>query len=762
MPFPRAALVILGLAAAPAASCGGDADPCQAAFGGEQWTAAASTCRVAFERTGAAGDGIRAALASDYLDDIATSTALARRLTAGPEAARAHRLLAESDRRAGHHAAAATRGATALALHAAAGADREVARDAYALAGVIASDGLYEDALPLIALARDAAVRCRDRRMQGHSEIGRGDMLRVLGDRIGAERAYEVAAGLLAPYCDRGEVRYKQARLHAAQGQITLARQALDEVLAGDAACHRPDVLQGIAINRAWLSWRRGELDAAEAEVAGLDDDVVDAAVIRALVRAARGDPAVAIAALAGAANSASGGSQWPWLLPHLEAQLEELRGDDAAAEAGYRRAIAAVARMRAAAPMHAGYLAASHRLPHEGLIGLYARHQRWRDALGVVLALDASGLLRAAAEPGVLGEGGVVEPAAGGERPVAITQVPSEDSLDVDSAVAAWAGRDLVVLVVPVRRFVPGVADRAWRIRVHDGAVTGADAGPADALDLAAERLLGDPGDRAAAAALGAALVPAGTAPLHVLPIGRVAQAPLAAVRIGDRLALADRPLLRVLGLRPRPAAPGRRSGAVVLGDPRGDLAAAASEARAVAAALHATAELGPAATVARLLAARGADVLHVAAHTDERAGRRVLHLADGDVVPRVILDQRIAPRLVVLASCGSAAARDEGGWGSLAAAFATAGSDHVLATQWSVDDTVAADLIHRFYAAGGVADPARALAAVQVALAAPSASTAWSAFTLIAAPPALRPRDPPARRRVDVGPAGPARSPR
>src|SRR5688572_28182306 len=166
MPFPRAALVILGLAATPLA-CGGDADPCEAAFRGERWEAAASTCGAAFERSGAAGDGIRAALASQYLDDIPTFTAIARRLTGGPEAARAHRLLAESDRRAGHHAAAAIRGATALALHAAAGADREVARDAYALAGVVASDGRYEEALPLIALARDAAVRCRDRRMQG-------------------------------------------------------------------------------------------------------------------------------------------------------------------------------------------------------------------------------------------------------------------------------------------------------------------------------------------------------------------------------------------------------------------------------------------------------------------------------------------------------------------------------------------------------------------------------------------------------------------
>jgi hypothetical protein len=735
MPFPRAALVILGLAAAPAASCSGDADPCAAAYQREDWKAAVATCGAAYQRTRDPVHGIRLAQASDYLDDLATSTAIARELAAGPEAARAHRLLAESTRRAGSHAAAATHAATALVLHATAGDDREVARDAHALAGVLATDGAYETALSAIALARDAAVRSRDRRMQGYSEMAGGDILRVVGDRAGAERAFDVAAGLLAPYCDRSWVLLKQAHLHMAQGQLTLAGQALGLIEASAGGCQQPDVERAVRVNRAWLAWRRGDLDAAAAQVAPLGD-FIEAEVMRALVRSARGDIAGAAAGLTAVTRREAPSAEWAWLAPHLLAQVEELRGADAAAEAAYRRAIAAVGRARAASPTHAAYVAASHRVPYEGLFGLLARHDRWREALALVIELDASDMLRTTARPGALGEGGLVEAERAEARPI-VTPTAGEAAIDVDGVLAAWAGRELVVIMVPSRRFVPGIADRAWRLHVRDGQVTGADVGAADAIELASERLLGDPRDGAAGSLLGAAVVPPGRGPLHVLPVGRVTQAPLAALRGGDALIVATRPLLRVLGLRPREQAAGPRRGAVVIADPGRDLAAAVGEARAVGAALGVAPHIGAAATFDRLAAARDADVLHVAAHADERAGRRVLHLADGDVSPGLVAAHRISPRLVVLASCGSAAARDEGGWGSLAAAFATAGSDHVLATQWSIDDAAAADLIRLFYAGGGVADPAAALAAAQVALARTSPTAAWAAFTLVAAPP-------------------------
>ena len=101
-----------------------------------------------------------------------------------------------------------------------------------------------------------------------------------------------------------------------------------------------------------------------------------------------------------------------------------------------------------------------------------------------------------------------------------------------------------------------------------------------------------------------------------------------------------------------------------------------------------------------------------------------------------------------MVLASCESATATDEGGWGSLAAAFLHAGSERVIASDRAVDDEEAQALMRGFYAASGVRDPARALGVSQAARAAalpadarPPAATTWAAFTVIAAPPRVPP---------------------
>jgi tetratricopeptide (TPR) repeat protein len=729
-----AALALLGLAA-----CGGAEEPCESAYRREEWANAVTACRARFERTGAPRDGIRLAQASDYVDDLATSAALARRLTPGPEAARAHRLLAESERRGGALAAAATHAATALVLHSGAGDDREAARDAYALAGVLATDGAYQAALVALELTRDAAVRSRDRRMQGMSELGRGDLLRLLGNRSFAERAYETAGGLLAPFCDRSYVLLKQGVLEAAYGQTTLARQALERALAAAPTCGQPGVVTTAHAQLAWLAWRAGDVANAQQHVAAIPDGEAESHVLTALIALQRGDDAGALAAFERAEARTAPEASWRWLAPTLRAQAEEQLGRAADAEVSYRRAMAAVARVRAASPAHAAYVAASHRMPHEGLIGLLASQGRWREVLAVIVDLDAGDMLRVHAAPGLVGADGVAAPAGAEHRAIATVPAAGAEARTLDGVLAAWRDRDLSIVVAPSPRTVGSGRDRVWRLEVRGGQVTGADVGPASAADALAERLIGDPRDREAAAALGAMLVPAGAGVLHVLPVGRIARAPLAALRAGDDLVVARRPLVRVLGLAPRTVGHrGPRTGAVVVGDPRRDLASAAAEARWVAGRLGTRAWLGPDATVERLLGAGSADVLHVAAHADERAGRRVIHLADLDVAPGLVVSARVAPRLVVLASCGSAASHDEGGWGSLAAAFVAAGSDHVVATQWSVDDAATAELVRRFYDAGGVASPAAALATAQAAMAAGD-GTAWAAFTVVASPPSL-----------------------
>ena len=82
-------------------------------------------------------------------------------------------------------------------------------------------------------------------------------------------------------------------------------------------------------------------------------------------------------------------------------------------------------------------------------------------------------------------------------------------------------------------------------------------------------------------------------------------------------------------------------------------------------------------------------------------------------------IAARRLAPSLVVLSTCIGAVPPRGDLAGSLAAAFVAAGADQVVATLRPVDDDGARELARRFYAAGGVDDPVRALADAQAALA-------------------------------------------
>jgi CHAT domain-containing protein len=143
----------------------------------------------------------------------------------------------------------------------------------------------------------------------------------------------------------------------------------------------------------------------------------------------------------------------------------------------------------------------------------------------------------------------------------------------------------------------------------------------------------------------------------------------------------------------------------------------------------------VGAAATRAAFLGAAGAAILHVAAHTAQGRGGATLDLSDGPIGLADIARLAPAPRLVVLASCGAAAGRDDAGNGSLTTAFLDAGADAVVGTRWSVGDAEAAQFIAAFYAANGARDPAHALA--QVELDPKLAMTTRAAFELFIARP-------------------------
>ena len=425
----------------------------------------------------------------------------------------------------------------------------------------------------------------------------------------------------------------------------------------------------------------------------------------------------------------------WPWEIALARAELSELSGGWFSAELAeyhYRRAIARVESFRSTAPSSSAHLVSSHRGPYDGLIALFARAGRWRDALAVILELDAGDVLRG--------------PSASRSKPA--------PAVAVDEVLSAWRGRDLVIVIAPAQRQIEPNRERAYRLRIANGQVTGEDVGSAREAQRWAWKLFVDPEDRAAAQELGRMIVPPGSSreTLDVLPIGPLGRVPLAALRDGDgSLILQRRPLARILAVRPRQGAAGAGAGSpVVIADPQGDLFSAAFEGHIVAGALGGAARLSGAWTASRatrdqLWAARGADLLHIAAHVG--GDRHVLSLADGEVTPAEIVQRGLAPRLAVLASCGSAAVWSEEGWGSLASAFLAAGTSTVVATDRSVDDGWSHSLMRDFYTQPDWrSDPARALAAAQQRMAAGAspderaeAARVWAAFFVLRGPPTV-----------------------
>ena len=143
------------------------------------------------------------------------------------------------------------------------------------------------------------------------------------------------------------------------------------------------------------------------------------------------------------------------------------------------------------------------------------------------------------------------------------------------------------------------------------------------------------------------------------------------------------------------------------VVADTRSDLKHAAIESRFVVQHTGATPRLGVNATVSALWAAADRPPLHVIAHSGVGMRGGYSALAYGQVTAADILAWRVGPRLVVLPTCASAATIRTEMWGSLAAAFLAAGSQHVVATLTSVQDRVAADFTRQFYRANGLRDP-------------------------------------------------------
>jgi hypothetical protein len=278
---------------------------------------------------------------------------------------------------------------------------------------------------------------------------------------------------------------------------------------------------------------------------------------------------------------------------------------------------------------------------------------------------------------------------------------------------------------------------DATWSLRHRRGVWTIRKVGERTQIRKLAEAYRVNPDDMQTASSLGAALfsmadIPTDGSPLVVLLDHDLAEIALAGLRLNNKYLVEQATLEEVLApeLLFQRASTHEWETSVVLGDPKGDLPAAASEARFVGKTLDVSPYLQTTATRAALMNSKHARVLHIAAHSRVDRGRAELTFSDGVVSTRDIVEGFIAPRLAVVASCNSDAGDDP--MSSLVSAFLAAGTAAVIGSKRSIDDHDTELLIRDFYRAGGVDDPAGALATAQrLALARRAPPHTWSALS-------------------------------
>lgn len=725
---------------------------CERAYRKDEYQHAIDLCGPSYERTKDASELVWAAESYVALGKYEEAGALAQRLIGGPRYGAGHKILSNvllrvspaKPQEAKFHATAAVQEfARTKDLSGQVGASRALSQASWALGEFGVALAAADDVVRL-------ATQLGDRRGEVAGHLLRADALQNMGDQIEATKALLRAAERAEHPCDKAWSHYRTGLQEMNGGLDSLARQEFMKAEQENLICGHAAMKIPLALSLAWLEREKAPRKAIERldMIKAAGEEGFESLLLRAYLAADRGALDEVETYLAEAEAAEPPDADWAWNLEVGKAELAELRGGlfgDSFAEYHYRRAIAMVSELRSETPTASAFLVATHRGPFDGLISLYARNGRWRDALAVVLELDASDMLRStaatskSAAPSALAE-------------ASAPRYPRRSTPAVDDILRAWAEsrRDLAISIAPAEREIGrgrGL-ERAYRMHVVGGEVRGEEVGDANVARKWAIELFEQPENVAAGQALGRLMVPpvASLAALDVLAIGVLGKAPLAALRSEDGAPIITRrPLARVVALHAERLRATGTDAPVIIADSKGDLRSAEVEGRLVARMVGDGARtfgLNPMqpATRESFRNARHASLLHVAGHADEHDGKRHLMLSDGTITPEEIVSERIAPQLAVLASCGSFAANDEEGWGSLAMALLEAGTSTVIATDRTVPDDASLELIRGFYRQPDWRTaPNAALARTQIELAGKLPAGVLAAYTVIQGPPDL-----------------------
>lgn len=645
-----------------------------------------------------------------------------------------------------------------VALYRADGNSQRTADLLYRLSLLAWQGSRYREAFLAASESLDEAKKAGDPALEASAAEALYTALYAVGDLEGARRALETYGSLGEEQAGTDQrVRFLANRggLLADEGRRALARRDLEQALELGAGLEDPQIFRSIHLNLTSLHLEEGGLGDLERAAHHLDEawkhaepgkpPEISLLYYRARVDLARGRAGEALRS-AETALRQEPPADWAWDLELVRGRAEEARGRRADAESAYLRSIGIIEEMRRSLAFDElkSWLLDRKRQPFEALFRLQASAGRSEEALATAERALARTLLDA-----FLHAGSRPAPPEAGWSPAQATA-----RMDLLDSLRPAMSESPVAALRPVGDILRAFGDRhglvyfeagdvLWLAVIAGGQVRLEElsASPAEVRRLG-DSFLAHPEDPGTADRLGAALLPPGSLPrtgrtVHVVADGPLGNLPFAALRHGGRYLVIDHPVVHVPSLNTLAALESRSAGplapAIVLADAQGDLPAASAEAREVGRALGAAVHTGGAATAGRLREASAARVLHLATHTGLGPRGPWLGLADRRVLATEIVAGRIGPPLAVLASCASGTRPGRQMWGSLGAAFLAAGSRAVLASLWSVEDEQARELIVRFYAEGGAADPAGALARTQrVAIGRGASPNSWAAFVL------------------------------
>lgn len=703
---------------------------------------AVQICRRDYERTQDPTTGMLLAKALNSGGDSDSAKHLATRLLPTPEQSDAFQLLGDIALREGRLDYATTALETARELHIAEHRPRELARDDGVLASVQTERSEFAAALRLldecITLTDDAST-------QGYCHTTAARTLIQAGYFSAAEHELDLAKPLATTEDARINLEAQRCNFEQESGYHASAIACCKKLLQrGERSLGVTRILK-IELSLAYSLAEAKQLDEAQLYLKSAtlldsnDEKKPERTWVAAQLAYRRHDLMLATSLtetyfqLRGGDDSVDRDDQLD--VATLRARIELERGDVASAERWAARGVDQAERVRGAqsALELRSWVLTKRRAPYELRFTALARSGQVEAAARAFDQWQGRTVQDALAtprSPAPLDYRGMAEQLTRlGAWLSVVSQAAVARAPDRESVLSTMRGIDLLALIV--------ANDEVWRLTASHGPPRLSSLGSLAEIQDLVGKLPGHATEVELASRLGALLLPddvfrATNEVLHVVVDGRLGGLAVAALRHGATPLIAMRPIVRVLRLPEIRCVHAARPGhATVLAGPDGKREDMRVEAEWVAGLLHTISKTGAAATRAALFAAEHDAVLHVAAHGAVGMDGAAIVLADGEVPALEIAARRVAPSLAVLSACDSATSSDSELAGSLAAAFLAAGSQHVVATLRPISDAGAPKITTEFYRAGGVADPARALAIAQSALASTS-NTDWPYFTV------------------------------